>query len=114
MSTRGIGDYKGPVVSLELLRAENAKLEKQIFNFALTRLGILLIVLFIFAGVALHHDQNSADAILSKMADLARSKDRPLPALDPMTLYVSNPAFGDDQTAFGPLLANLKISNPKC
>ncbi len=80
-------------VNLDLIRKENARLEKQISQFAFIRLALLVVVIVLFATAAGRHNNDAAQITRDKiLATLKELKIERHPALDPISLYLSTPS----------------------
>jgi hypothetical protein len=82
--------------NLDLLRKENARLEKQISQFAFVRLALLVLIIILFATAAGRHSNDAAQISLDKITALFKElKTEHPPAVDPIALYLSTPIEPD-------------------
>jgi hypothetical protein len=93
----------------DLLRKEDARLEKQIANLALIRLTFLTLLTFLFVSAAL---RRNGDAIAATREEITKYtlelQISTLNALDPITLFVSTPSWSDSGGELDRLTAQLQ------
>lgn len=82
-----------PNGDLDLLRKEDARLEKQISTFALIRLAVLVVVTILFASGTLHRNSDESDETVQKIKDIAKDRKESIHLIDPLALYFNTPEW---------------------
>jgi hypothetical protein len=81
---------------LEALRKVDDELGSQISRLSLLRLGLMIIVMFLFAGGIWRQDDEPIRNTIDKIESIEQERSLPSAALDPITLYLIDPSFNDE------------------